>query len=316
MPAPGTTSDLYMEQDRADAARPLETPAPPAAAPATPTKIEQPVVTKRRMADETADGHVRDTSSEALKPQNDLGFRNLDDEKLAKPAEEKKPEAAAEAPKPAEQAPPEPPKVYAGKFKEVDALEKSYLELEKKLTQTAQEKALLERERLAQQPAQPVKTAEQVAAEQTEANKILNEFVQNPKEFLEKNVVQRTMTALQAQQMRNEWLRDNPDLAPHEVRIAFETQLLMQSDPELARNPQALLAKATENFRQFTGKIRTEGAKEALTTETRVIPIVSSTAQPTATEQPAKAPLNFDEAYSLHMKMLKEQEQRSHRPLR
>ncbi len=80
----------------------------------------------------------------------------------------------------------------------------------------------------------------------------------------------------------------------------------------------ALINKATEQFRQFTGKIRSEGAKEALTQETRVIPLLNPTAT-TTSEQPspnAKAPLTSDEAYSLHLKMLKQESERSRRGLR
>ena len=319
MPQAGTTSELYMEQDGAD--RGVQSPPPPAAPTSVPppTKVEaaQPVPVKRRMMDEKPDGTVRDTSSEAVtNPNKDLGFRNLDAPEATEPAKE--PEAA---PTPQETAkeppPPAEPKVYAGKFKEVDALEKGYQELEKHATKLAQEKALLERERLAQPAPVPSKTPEQMAVEQAEANKILNEFVQDPKTFIEKNVVQRTITALTVQQIRNDWIKSNPDLAEHEVRVAFEANLLMQTDPELAKNPAALLNKATDNFRQFTGKIRSEGAKEALTQETRVIPLVTSTAPPPASEQPAqKAPLTADDAYAQHMRMLKEQEQRSHRGLR
>lgn len=62
-----------------------------------------------------------------------------------KPAEEAKPEAveAMKEDTPSEEAPQvaEEPRKYAGKFESVDDLEKSYLEAEKKLTQTAQESA-------------------------------------------------------------------------------------------------------------------------------------------------------------------------------
>src|SRR5882757_3016102 len=113
------TSELYMDQDRAGSSENFQAPppAPPSSIP-PPTKVEvtQPVVTKSRMKDEHPDGSVRDTSTEALRPGNDLGFRNLDDEKLVKPKEEEKPPIEAAAPPKVEEAPPEP-KVYAGKFK-------------------------------------------------------------------------------------------------------------------------------------------------------------------------------------------------------
>lgn len=316
MPGAGTTSELYKDADNPSSTLGAPPAAPSDVPPPTKVVVTQPVTTKARMADEKPDGTIRDTSTEALRPGNDLNFRNLSNEETKPPAEPPK-ETPAAPPKetPAPAAPPEP-KVYAGKFKSAEDLEKSYQELERKLTETSQAKATLEREKLAAPPAPAVKSAEQIAAEQTEANKIVTEFVSNPKEFIEKNIIQRTMTALTAQQIRNEWMKANPDLAEHEIRVAFEATLLAQSDPELGRNPGALLQKATDNFRQFTGKIRTEGAKEALTTETRTIPLLQPSSTTTATEQPARAPLTADAAHDIHMRFLKEQEQKSHRGLR
>jgi hypothetical protein len=319
MAAAGTTTDLYVEgADGKPQMLNTPPPTPPTDVP-PPTKPHQPVqVRSHRMADEKPDGSIRDTSTEALRPGNDLGHRNLSDEEIKPPTpkpEEKPAEKPPEVAKPAEVKPPAE-KVYAGKFKSAEDLEKSYQELEKKFTQTATEKATLERASLAK-PAEPAaKTPQQIAAEQDEANKIVTEFVTDPKKFIQEKIVNQTMTALTAQQIKNEWAKANPDLAEHEIRVAFEATLLAQSDPELARDPVGLLTKATDNFRQFTGKIRTEGAKEALTQETRVIPLLSPSST-TTTEQPSnKAPLTSDDAFALHMKMLKEQEQKSHRGLR
>jgi len=315
------TSELYAEADN-----PNSTLGQPPAAPAPvppPTSPAPQVIQVRthRMADERPDGSIRDTSTEALRDGNDLGFRKVDDPVPAPPPVVEPPKEVAPEP-PKEAVPPPPPaeKVYAGKFKSPDELEKSYLEAQKKLTQLAQEKSELEKKVAAPPPPPPVpKTPEQLAQEKAEADRILNDFVANPKKFredLRNEAIQQTQVALNAQQMVHQWRKDNPDIAEHEVRVAFEATLLAQSDPELARNPEALFAKATDNFRQFTGKLRTEGAKEALTQETRTIPLLTGTAQPQATEQPAKAPLTADEAYAAHMRMLKEQEQRSHRGLR
>jgi hypothetical protein len=276
------------------------------------------------MADETPDGHIRDTSTEALRDGNSLGFRNISDEELAKsaapPPEETTPTTkAAEPPKETPPAPP-PEKVYAGKFKSAEELEKAYEEAQSRMTKATQEAAEL-RKKVAEAPPPPPapKTPEQLAAEEVEKNAILNEFVADPKTFLEKRDqknLQTTVVALNAQRLTEQWRKDNPDLAEHEVRVAFEATLLAQSDPEIAKDPLRLLQTATDNFRQFTGKIRTEGAREALTTETRTIPLLSGTTPP-ATEQPTqKAPLTADEAYQIHLKFLKENEQRSHRGLR
>lgn len=318
MTAAGTTSDLYVQDDAGNKAAMGQPPSAPTPIPA-PVKVIEPVVTKSRMADEGPDGRIRDTSTEALRPSNDLGFRNITDEEHAKP--EAPAEKPAEAIPPPAQAAPEP-KVYAGKFKSPEELERGYLEAEKAMQKAMQEKADLQRQALAQTVAPPAPVApspEQLAVKQAEANKIVTEFVQDPKGFLDKHhqeSTQRVQVALQAQAITEQWKRNNPDIAEHERFVAFEAATLMQSEPELAKNPSALFDKATANFRQLTGKFRTEGAKEALTQETRVIPLASSSTTPTASEQPAKAPLTADAAYEQHLRMLKENENRSHRGLR
>lgn len=319
MPAAGMTGELYSQADDPTSTLGAPPSAPVDVPPPTKVVVTQPVTTKARMADETPDGRIRDTSSEALRPGNDLNFRNISDEEI------KKPEPAAEPAKetpPVEKKPPElakepvPEKIYAGKFKTPEDLEKGYLEAEKAMRSAQQKAAELSR----QPPAPPPqKTPEQLAAEQAEANNVLNQFVADPKGFLEKRdqrLIQNTMVALTAQQVAESWRKANPDLAEHEVRVAFEATLLAQSDPELAGDHAALLSRATDNFRKFTGKIRTEGAKEALTQETRTIPLLNGSSTPAATEQPAKAPLTQDASFEMHLKMLKEQEQRSHRGLR
>lgn len=318
MPGAGGTSELYADADNPQSVLGAP-PAPPADVP-PPTKVQvtQPVTTKARMADERPDGTVRDTSMEALRPGNDLNFRNITDEENKKP--EPPPVEAAPPAEPVKEAAPVPEKLYAGKFKTPQDLEKAYEEVEKAKSRAFQEKAQLERQLAATPPAPPaVKSPEQLAADSVEANKLLSEFANDPKKFLEARdakLMQTTMTALKAQQLTEQWRKDNPDIAEHEMRVAFEANLLMQTDPELAANPVALFSKATEQFRQFTGKIRSEGAKEALVTETRTIPLLNNTAPTPATEQPAKAPLTQDAAFEQHLKMLKAQEQRSHRGLR
>lgn len=327
MTAAGTTSDLYVEDDQGNK-QVMTAPPPSAPAPVPePTKPaeQQTVLVKHRMADEGPDGKVRDTSTEALRPGNDLNFRNLDDEQLTQKPPEPKPEDAkppetkpAEAPQTPEAKPPE--KLYAGKYKSPEELEKAYEESQRAMHRAFEEKATLERQATARTVAPPTlsaKTPEQAAAEQQEAARLVNEFVQDPKGFVEKNIVQRVMVALASQQMTEKWRTANPDLVEHEARVAFEAAQLVQSDPKLAEEPSALFDRATARFREFTGKLRTEGAKEALTQETRVIPLASSSTTPSATEHPPqKAPLTADQAYEAHLQMLKEQEKRSHRGLR
>jgi hypothetical protein len=271
------------------------------------------------MADETPDGRVRDTSTEALRPGNDLGFRNITDENENRP---KPPEANAPPAEPAKEVPtaaPVPEKVYAERFKSVEELEKGYLESKKEM-----QKALAERDDLKRKietqppPPPPPKTPEQIALEEADKNKFLAEFVADPKKVIteyQQKAIQQTQVALAAQEVAADWRKNNPDLAEYEYYVTAEASRLMV-DPELAVDPKRLFATATANFRQVTGKLRTEGAKEALTQETRVIPLLSNTAPPANGQPPKETPLSPDDAFNAHIKMLKEQEQRSHRGLR
>jgi hypothetical protein len=323
----GTTGELYTE-DAGGNQVPLG--APPAAPsdippPTQPVRVTEPVVTKRRMADEAPDGSIRDTSAEAIsQPGKDLGFRNLTDESenapKPKPTEAAPPTETPAPPVEAKPAEPAPPKVYAGKFKTAEELEKSYQELQREFTRKSQENAELAKRAEAKPPVEVPKTPAQIAAEEARKNEILSKFVADPEAYLsERDQVasQRTQIALAVQHSTNEWRKNNPDLAEHEYFVAAEATRLMNTDPELAKNPAELLNKATDNFRQITGKLRNEGAKEALTQETRVIPLLNNAAPSAPSEQPSsKAPLTSDDAYALHMRMLKEQEQKSHRGLR
>lgn len=327
MPNAGSTSELYMDADNPGSVLGAP-PSAPAPVPA-PTKIEatQPVVTKGRMADETPDGRIRDTSMEAVSaPSKDLGFRNLTDEsenapkpkQEAAPVEEAKP--VAEAPKVEAAPPPVPEKVYAGKFKSAEELEKGYLEAQKAMHKAMEEKAALERA-AAQPKVEVIKSPAEIAAEEAKKAEFLQQFVADPEKVItdfNRRAIEQTQVALAAQRTAEEWRKNNPDIAQLENYVSFEAYQISQADPELAKDPVALLNKATENFRAIAGKLRSDGAKEALTQETRVIPLLSNTAG-SSTEQPssqAKAPLSSDDAFALHLKMLKEQEQKSKRGLR
>jgi hypothetical protein len=318
--AAGSVGELYIDQDTkaplgAPPAAPSDVPPPVA-----PVKVEQPVVVKSRMADETPDGRIRDTSTEALRQGNELGYRNLDADPKT-PAEEPKPEVG-NTPQAAPEAPPAPPRVYAGKFKSIEELERGYEESQKAMHKAFEEKANIERQHVAQAaaPPKPVeKTQEQVVSEQQRAQQRLNEFVSDPDKFvgdIYQKANQQTMIALKAQEMHQKWAKDNPDLVAGEIYVAADAWRLAQSDPNLANDPQGLYDKSTANFRDFLGKIRMDAQKEALTQETRVIPLASTPPTPTATEQPATRALSSDDAFDAHMKMLKAAERRSKTGLR
>lgn len=305
--------ELYSNPAGADKTTIVEAPPPSAPSP-IPAVVAKPAVVKPRMADENPDGSMRDTSTEAMRPGNDLGFRNLDDE----PKEPSQPpQVEAQKEQAPVQEPIQEPTLYAGKFKTPQDLEKAYQEAEKRMNSAMQEAAELRKKGATPAaPATPAPTPEQVA--QTK-QKLLEAFVNDPQSVLKEytdRAQQNTMLALDAQKRTEEWRKANPDLAAHERFVAAEAYFLTQSDPEISKEPARLLQQATENFRKVFGAIRSEGAKEALATETRVTPLLSSTAPATASEQPAKAPLTFDDAFAQHMKMLKAEESKSHRGLR
>src|SRR6266576_4067843 len=171
MPSAGITGDLYMNAD--DTGKPMPpsalgappsppTPVPP---PVVPVVVTQPAVTKSRMADETSDGKVRDTSTEALRPGNDLGFRNITDENENRPKPPETPAPPAEPVKEAPtEAPPVPEKLYADRFKTVEETEKGYLEARKEMQKALAERDEYKRKLEAQPPAPPApKTPEQIA---------------------------------------------------------------------------------------------------------------------------------------------------------
>lgn len=326
MPSAGTTGDLYMNADDTGKPTPPSALGAPPSAPApvpppvVPVVVTQPAVTKSRMADETPDGKVRDTSTEALRPGNDLGFRNITDENENRP---KTPETETPPPEvPAKQ--PEPPpaleKLYADRFKTVEETEKGYLEARKEMQKALAERDEYKRKLEAQPPPPPPpKTPEQIALEEAKKNQFLAEFVADPEKVImeyQRRSTEQTQVALAAQQAAADWRKNNPDLAEHEYFVAAEASRLMQTDPELMKDLPRLMAVATTNYRQIIGKARTEGAKEALTQETRVIPLLSNTAPPANGQPPKETPLSPDDAFNAHIKMLKEQEQRSHRGLR
>lgn len=324
MATSGVVSDLYTDPDQRGSmpAAPSAPPPTPAAPPSqqSPAAPAVPIKTPR-MADEGPDGRIRDTSGDALRPGNDLSFREFDPDPKETP-ESQEPEKPAEAVAPPV---PEPPKMYAGKFKTPEDLEKSYRELEAHSTRLAQEKAELERQRTAQAAAPPEPPKPQLTDAQrreqllqrlvNEPDKVLGEIEQSASRSAQM-AMQQTQSALAAQSIATEWRKNNPDIAEHEKFVTQIATELTASDPELAKDPVALVNRASDTWRQITGKIRTDAKKEALTTESRVIRL-QDTAPATATEQPSqKAPLSDDAAFDTHIRMLKAEERRSHQGLR
>lgn len=210
----------------------------------------------------------------------------------SKPAGEAPPAQIPE--KPAEK-PPEQ-KVYAGKFKGEDELEKGYTNLETEFTRKSQELAEAKRKleeiqtgkvETAQAATQTAEVATQTVAQQPDiADMILNrpgEFV----ELISQRAAQRTQVQLETQQVTHDWLDQNKDLADRQHLVGAEMQKILQSDPEKAKafaegrgNHRELLAEATGRVRNWIGEITTAAKKEALTTKETIASLgVSSVSQ-------------------------------------
>lgn len=316
MPAVGeVVGELYMEGSNGQQ-QPLSPSMPPP--PEAPSSIPAPpvVIAKpRKMMDQNADGTIRDTSSEALRDGNGLQFQGTDPEPKEEPASTAPPtqEPIAAPPAPA----PEPPKLYAGKYKTPEDMEKAYNEANAALTKANQKAAELERKATVQ-AATPPATALSV---EEQKNELLKNLVENPNKVLSeiaRREIQNTTVAVQSNQAAMEWRNANKDIADLEPYFLVDVQRIAGENPDLAANPAALLAEATTRFRQSIGRLRTDAAREALTTESRVIPLLQNTsAPPDATEHPSqKAPLTPDAAHDAHMRFLKAEERRSHRGLR
>ena len=93
MPAAGVTSDLYVKDENDQRVNISTPPAPPTPTAAAPVTVQNPVTVKAPMADQKPDGSIRDTSTEALRQGNDLGFREFDPDPKPKGEEPPKQEA-------------------------------------------------------------------------------------------------------------------------------------------------------------------------------------------------------------------------------
>ena len=131
-----------------------------------------------------------ETPKEGQSPEDNIRFLGLEEEQPQEP--EKQPEVNQQEteqpqqpePQPSEEQQPETPvgqSLIAGKFKSVEDMEKSYKELEKKLTQLAREKKQLEQsyQVLAQQQPKTQPTS------QVDEQKFLDQFLNQPASTVE-----------------------------------------------------------------------------------------------------------------------------------
>lgn len=227
--------------------------------------------------------------------------------------------------------PPTEEKVYAGKFKTVEDLEKSYREMESSYTKKAQEvatarKALEERERIA--PSAP-KSDEETAAERLAR---VNEMLNDPDAYFTKQaklandkIESERVSRRQTEQIMDSWREQNKDMTgtlelgeekiPLEQFVGAEMSRITANDPNV--DPLAALQKATTNIRAAVGILIDRGRKEALSVQssvTQTAPAKINTPPPT--EQPSKAPTTEQDAYQAHLVELRTNAERVRRPVR
>ena len=163
------------------------------------------------------------------------------------------------------QPPPETPKLFAGKYKTVEELEKGYDEAQKAFHGRSQELADLKKQRESVlQAVQP--EAPKPAATEAPPVDLLDLLVNKPDEFRQAIVgeVAQYVTAYQtSRNIEDTWKRENSDLVPHSHLVTAEIQRLVREKPESTSNPTALLADATKNIRQLFNSSFAAGKQEA-----------------------------------------------------
>lgn len=209
-------------------------------------------------------------------------------------------------------------KLYAGKFKSVEDLEKGYAEIQKSFTTKAQEasaarKALEERERAT--PPSP---------EETEAQRLarINEMLTDPDKYFadqarkaSERVIAETKSAQEVAAFMEGWRSANKDVSRYEQYIGVVMHQLTSADPNL--DPMAALEQATTSVREELGRIRDEGKREALALQSgATTPVASKVIVPPPTEQPPQAPMSDTDAYAAHMAELNANAQRVRRQVR
>lgn len=227
-------------------------------------------------------------------------------------------------------APPEA-KLFAGKFKTTEDLEKAYKDIEAGFTKKAQEaatarKALEERERIAPATAKP--------AEETEAQRLarINEMLTDPDAYFTKQArlandaieTERNLRR-QSETLMDTWRDANKDMTgtleigeekiPLEQFVGAEMARITATDPDM--DPMAALNRATTNIRAAVGILIDRGRKEALSVQssvTQTAPAKINTPPPT--EQPPQAPKTDEQQRSEHLDFLRGQAASVRRPVR
>jgi hypothetical protein len=198
-------------------------------------------------------------------------------------------QAAPEAPLPADtprpsetpaQTPEQPqadPNLIFGKYKTMEEAEKGYKEAQQAfhakaqaLAQTSQERDYLKQfvdvSKLQQGQAN-VDPSQQPQPQGQQAIDWLDLMVNTPDKFPEtaaNQILPIVTSAMQTQQLLNNWEKQNPDLTNHKHFVNAEVQRLAQEQPDLIQDGARLLTSATENIRNTFNMVRAEGKTETL----------------------------------------------------
>lgn len=204
-------------------------------------------------------------------------------------------------------------KLYAGKFETVEAMETAYAEAQKAFHTKSQELA----EAKKQVPPPDPKVALEQNAERKAA--LLNKIIEDPEGFAADIKAQAQASIAEDkkfQSIRDDWAKENPDIADLEKYVGYEASRLVTLDPSLGADTAALLKQATTNFRQDYGKIRESGKLEALQVRSSVTPLSDSKIQtPPPSEQPQAAPKSEEQIRNEHIDFLKAQSARVRLPM-
>lgn len=281
---------------------------------------------------------LRDPTKQALSGDTGTFFEPLKEEAPIPetpapetPAAPVSTETAAPAPTISTSTAPPQEKLYAGKFKTAEDLEKAYRDVEAGFTKKSQEaatarKALEERERIAPSTPKP--------AEETEAERLarINEMLTDPDAYFTKQA-KRANDAIeaerthrrQAETLMDNWRETNKDMTgileigeekiPLEQFVGAEMARITVSDPDI--DPVAALTRATTNIRAAVGILIDRGRKEALSVQssvTQTAPAKINTPPPT--EQPSPAPKSDEQTRSEHLEFLRSQAAGVRRPVR
>lgn len=201
-------------------------------------------------------------------------------------------------------------KLYAGKFESVEAMETAYAEAQKGFHAKSQEVAELKK----QVPPPDPKVLAEKAAEEKAA--MLNRIIEDPASIV-KEIEERTQAAIAEQtrinEIREQWRKENADIAEHETFVGYEAARLLALDPNI--ETAAMISQATTNIRAAFGKIREAGKQEALSVRSSVTPLGEVRIQtPPPSEQPSSAPKSEEQTRNEHIAYLKAQHARVRLP--